>query len=368
MARSDKPTTQPKPGQPTLQTIADRVGVSRTTVSNAYSRPDQLAPELRDKILAAAREIGYAGPNPAARTLRKGTSRTIGVTFSESLTFAFSDPAAVWLLRGISEVCAERGYTILLLPAPPGERGTATAIMDAVVDGFIVYCMPVGDPRERALATRGLRTVMVDESFNEAAAFVGIDDRAGARQIAEHLLALGHRRFGVISDRILDDDYVGLASVERQRAATFEVNRERLGGYAEAIEAAGLDWAEVPVKECFPLSPQTGQREVAELLDRPDRPTAIISTSDQLALGVLAAARARGIDVPGQLSVAGFDDIDEASRSQPGLTTIRQPLLEKGRAAARQYFADWSAGPPPPLRLPTELIVRASTGPAPTGT
>jgi DNA-binding LacI/PurR family transcriptional regulator len=183
--------------------------------------------------------------------------------------------------------------------------------------------------------------------------------------VAEHLLALGHRRFGVITDRIIDDDFVGLATIERQRAATFEVNRERLAGYAEAIEAAGLAWHDVPVKECFPLSPQTGEREVAELLDRPDRPTAIISTSDQLALGVLAAARTRGIDVPGQLSVAGFDDIDEAARSQPGLTTIRQPLLEKGRAAARQYFADWSDGPPAPIRLPTELIVRASTGPAP---
>jgi DNA-binding LacI/PurR family transcriptional regulator len=365
MARKDTTTTQPKSGQPTLQTVADHVGVSRTTVSNAYSRPDQLAPELRQKILAVAKEIGYAGPNPAARNLRKGQSRTIGVTFSESLSFAFSDPAAVWLLRGISEVCAEQGYTLLLLPAPPGETDAAAAIRDAVVDGFIVYCMPIGDPRDPALASRGLRTVMVDESFNEAAAFVGIDDRAGARLVAEHLLALGHRRFGVITDRIIDDDYVGLAGIQRQRAATFEVNRERLAGYAEALEAAGLDWADVPVKECFPLSPQTGEREAAELLDRPNRPSAIISTSDQLALGVLAAARNRGIDVPEQLSVAGFDDIDEAARSQPGLTTIRQPLLEKGRAAARQYFADWTDGPPPPVRLPVELIARASTGPAP---
>jgi DNA-binding LacI/PurR family transcriptional regulator len=365
LARNDNTTTEPKTGQPTLQTIADRVGVSRTTVSNAYSRPDQLAPELREKILAVAREIGYAGPNPAARTLRRGQSRTIGVIFTESLTFAFSDPAAVWLLRGISEVCGEHGYTILLLPSPPGERDTAAAVRDAVVDGFIVYCMPTGDPRLHALDDRSLHTVMVDESYRDTAAFVGIDDRAGARQAAEHLLALGHRRFAVITDRIKDDDYVGLASVERQREATFEVNRERLGGYAEAIEAAGLDWADVPVKECFPLSPRTGEREVAELLDRADQPTAIIATSDQLALGVLAAARRRGIDVPGQLSVAGFDDIDEASRSHPGLTTIRQPLLEKGRIAARLYFAEWTDGPPAPVRLPTELIVRASTGPAP---
>lgn len=368
MARRDHANTQQKSGQPTLQTVADRVGVSRTTVSNAYSRPDQLTPELREQILAAAKALGYAGPNPAARNLRTGHSRTIGVTFSESLAFAFSDPAAVWLLRGIADVAAEHGHTILLLPATPGETDAATAILDAAVDGFIVYCMPVGDVRESALATRALRTVMVDESYRDASAFVGIDDRAGARLVAEHLLGLGHRRFGVITDRIINDNFVGLATIERQRQATFEVNRDRLAGYADALRAAGLVWEDVPVKECFPLSPQTGEREVAELLDRPDRPTAIISTSDQLALGVLAAARSRGIDVPGQLSVAGFDDIDEASRSQPGLTTIRQPLLEKGRTAARQFFADWTDGPPPPIRLPTELVVRGSTGPAPTGT
>ncbi len=366
MARGNHTSAQQKPGQPTLQTVADHVGVSRTTVSNAYSRPDQLTTELRETILAAARELGYAGPNPAARNLRTGHSRTIGVAFSESLAFAFSDPAAVWLLRGIADVAAEHGHTILLLPSAPGNTD-ADAILDAAVDGFIVYCMPIGDVRESALATRALRTVMVDESYRATAAFVGIDDRDGARQVAEHLLALGHTRFGVITDRIIDDNYVGLASVERQRQATFEVNRERLAGYAGALETAGIDWATVPVKECFPLSPQTGEREAAELLDRPDRPTAIISTSDQLALGVIAAARQRGIDVPGQLSVAGFDDIDEASRSQPGLTTIRQPLLEKGRMAARQFFADWADGPPPPIRLPTELIVRGSTGPAPTG-
>jgi DNA-binding LacI/PurR family transcriptional regulator len=366
MARGDKTSTQSRPGQPTLKTIAERVGVSRTTVSNAYSRPDQLNPELRAKILAVAKEIGYAGPNPAARTLRRGQSNTIGVVFTESLTFAFSDPAAVWLLRGISEVCGEHGYTVLLLPAPPDAAGSEQAILDAVVDGFIVYCMPIGDSRLQALDSRALHTVMVDESFRDGATFVGIDDRSGARLVPEHLLGLGHRRFGVITDRIIDDNYVGLASIERQEAATFEVNRERLGGYADALAAAGLDWAEVPVKECFPLSLATGEREVAELLDRPDRPTAIIATSDQLALGVLAAARKRGIDVPGALSVAGFDDIDEASRSQPGLTTIRQPLLEKGRAAARQFFADWTDGPPPPVRLPTELIVRSSTGPSPT--
>jgi DNA-binding LacI/PurR family transcriptional regulator len=353
------------PARATLQTVADRVGVSRTTVSNAYSRPDQLTPELREKILAAAKELGYAGPNPAARTLRRGTSRTVGVLYTEALTFAFTDPAAVALLRGISEVSAPRGYSMQLIPSPPGSADSIDAVRDAVVDGFIVYCMPHGDPRHDALVERGMPVVMVDERPGATDAFVGIDDRGGARAVAQHLIDLGHRRFGVIVDRLLDDNATGPADLARQAAATFDVNAERLRGYADAMEPAGIDWADVPVMECHPLSPEAGAACAASLLDRPDRPTAILCGADQLALGVLDAARARGIDVPGELSVAGFDDIEAAARSNPPLTTVRQPLLEKGRAAARQLFADWGDGPPEHVILPVELIVRGSTAPAP---
>ena len=368
MARSTKPNRSNTPGRPTLQTIADRIGVSRATVSNAYSRPDQLNPELRLRILAVAREIGYAGPNPAARNLRTGRTNTIGVLFTEALTFAFSDPAAVQLLRGISETCEDRNYSLLLLPTPPGSEANivSAAVLDAVVDGFIVYCMPNDDARYQHLIDRGLPTVMVDEPRRDTAAFVGIDDRGGARSVAEHLLALGHRHFAVITDRLKADNHTGPADLERQASATFEINTERLRGYADALEAAGMPWAGVPVLESFPISPETGARAAARLLDRAERPTAIICTSDQMALGVLDAARDRAIDVPGALSVAGFDDIDAAARSHPGLTTIRQPLLEKGRAAGRLFFSEWTECQPPSLILPTELVVRASTGPAPT--
>lgn len=358
---------QPKKrSRPTLQTIADRLNVSRATVSNAYSRPDQLNPELRRKIFEVAKEIGYAGPNPAARNLRRGRTDTIGIIFTEELTFAFSDPAAVALLRGISEVCSNRNRGLLLLPSLPGAEQRATTILDAAVDGFIVYCMPDDDERYQQLQDRDLPTVMVDEHRTDDTAFVGIDDHGGARTVAEHLLELGHRRFGVVTDRLKPDNHFGIADIERQRTATFGVNTERLRGYADAISTAGIDWEQVPVMEGFPISPETGARCASELLDRPDRPTAIICTSDQMALGVLDAARDRDIDVPDQLSVAGFDDIDEASRTSPGLTTVRQPLLEKGRAAGRLLFETWQQHTPPSVILPTELIVRSSTGPAPT--
>ncbi|HYH13033.1 MAG TPA: substrate-binding domain-containing protein, partial [Thermomicrobiales bacterium] len=222
--------------------------------------------------------------------------------------------------------------------------------------------MPDDDDRYHQLMDRKLPTVMVDEHRARDAAFVGIDDHGGARSAAEHLLALGHRSFGIVTDRLRPDNYAGLADIERQRSATFGVNTERLRGYADAVEAAGIPWERVPVMEGFPISPETGARCASALLDRRDRPTAIICTSDQLALGVLDAARRRGIDVPGELSVAGFDDIDEAARSSPGLTTVRQPLLEKGRAAGRLLFEEWQPGSPPEVVLPTELVVRASTG------
>ena len=365
MAR--RKTSQPnrKQGRPTLQTIADRLDISRATVSNAYSRPDQLNPALRQTIFEVANEIGYTGPDPAARNLRRGRSNTIGVLFTEALTFAFSDPAAVQLLRGISETREMADHSLLLLPTPPGMETKPSAVLNAVVDGFIVYCMPNDDPRLKDLDDRGLPTVMVDETRRDNAAFAGIDDRGGARSVAEHLLGLGHRKLAVVTDRLKPDNYSGLADLDRQASATFDVNVERMRGYADALESAGVSWEGVPVMECFPISPEVGARGAAQLLDRTDRPTAIIATSDQMALGVIDAARDRGIDVPGSLSVAGFDDIDAAARSHPGLTTVRQPLLEKGRAAGRLLFSDWPKGEPPSVILPTELIVRGSTGPAP---
>lgn len=362
-AKSSSPSKRSR--QPTLQTIATELHISRTTVSNAYSRPDQLNPTLRQKIFEVAREIGYAGPDPAARTLRRGRSNTIGVLFTEELTFAFSDPAAVQLLRGISETSGMASQSLLLLSLPLRPGIKPSAVLDAVVDGFIVYCMPEGDARLQDLDARSLPTVMVDETRRDNAAFVGIDDRSGARSVAEHLLELGHRKFAIIADRLIADNFFGLAGIERQAAATFGVNAERMAGYADALKLAGVAWESVPVMECFPISPETGARGAAALLDRADRPTAIIATSDQMALGVLDAAHARGMEVPGSLSVAGFDDIEAAARSYPGLTTVRQPLLEKGRAAGRLLLSEWPRDDPPSVILPTELIVRGSTGPAP---
>lgn len=343
----------------TLQTIADALGVSRTTVSNAYSRPDQLNPQLRRRILKVARDLGYAGPHPAARSLRSGRAGAVGVLLTETLSYAFTDPAAVRFLEGMALAGEEAGVGLLLVPAMPS-GAEATAVRNAVVDGFVVYSMPDDHPAILAAVERRLPLVVVDQPRIEGVPIVGIDDRSAAPQAVEHLLALGHERFGVLCFRLALDDYGGPVDAARLDAATFQITRERLAGYADALRAAGLDFSKVPIEETK-NSPAAAAAAAAALLDRRPPPTAILATSDQLAIAVLKESRRRGIAVPDQISVVGFDDIGGAAAVTPALTTIRQPLLEKGLFAGRLVLGREARPSGDALVLTTELIVRAST-------
>jgi DNA-binding LacI/PurR family transcriptional regulator len=350
----------------TLQTIADALGVSRTTVSNAYSRPDQLNPRLRQRILEAARQLGYAGPHPAARSLRSGRADAVGVLLTETLSYAFTDPAAVRFLEGMAQAGEQAGVSLLLVPALP-VAADATAVREAVVDGFVVYSMPRDHPGVLAVVERRQPTVIVDEPRLQGTPFVGIDDRAAARQAAEHLLALGHERFGVVCFPLSLDGYNGPVDAARIRGGTFQITRDRLAGYVDALGAAGLSLHDVPIEERVGNSHEAGAAAAATLLDRRLPPTAILSTSDQMAIGVIEEARRRGIAVPERLSVVGFDDIAPAATATPPLTTVRQPLLEKGRVAGRLVLGQQAPPPGDALLLPTELVARASTAPVRAG-
>jgi DNA-binding LacI/PurR family transcriptional regulator len=340
----------------TLQTIADALGVSRTTVSNAYNRPDQLAPELRRKVFETAKDLGYAGPDPAARRLRSGLRGAIGMMFSERLSYAFTDPGAVGFLQGLTEATEAKGYELLLLPGMRGERTEAVAVRDAVVGAFCLYCMPEGHPAVAAALERRLPVVIVDEPRDPGSFFVGIDDHEGARLAAAHVAALGHERVAVIADRLVDDYTEGLASPERIARSNCKVSRERVAGYA-----AGLDGVSpMPVFEALGNFEDCGARAAAELISLSPRPTALLCSTDVLALGALRALRERGLDVPGDVSVVGFDDVPAALAAD--LTTVRQPLLEKGREAGRLLM---EPGTEREVILPLELVQRRSTGPAP---
>jgi DNA-binding LacI/PurR family transcriptional regulator len=325
----------------TLQTIADALGVSRTTVSNAYNRPDQLAPELREKVLEKARNLGYAGPDPAARRLRSGLRGAIGLMFSERLSYAFTDPGAVGFLQGLTEATEAKGYELLLLPGMRGEHREVVSVRD-------------GHPAVAAAYDRRLPVVIVDEPRAPGGFFVGIDDREGARLVAEHVAGLGHEHAAIVADRLVDDHGEGLAGPERVARSNCKVSRERIDGYL-----AGLDGTEpVPIYEAFANFPECGERAAAELLALSPRPTAILCSTDVLALGVIEALQARGLDVPGDISVTGFDDVPVAAAA--GLTTIRQPLVDKGREAGRLLLEPDTERE---VILPVELVARRSTGP-----
>ncbi|MGH3342167.1 MAG: LacI family DNA-binding transcriptional regulator [Carbonactinosporaceae bacterium] len=348
----------------TLQTIADQLGVSRTTVSNAYSRPDQLNRALRDRILATARQLGYAGPDALARSLRRGRAGALGLLFTQTLPYAFGDPYAVGFLRGVAEVAEDSGTGLLLIPMPPGDEDRAQgAVRDAAVDGFAVYCVSEGHPALDVIRARGLPVVMTEQPKDPSVPFVGIDERAAARAAATHLTRLGHRSVAVIADCVFEPGGRGRVDPAATGLSPSWDLRERLDGFREALEAVDVDWPTVTVISAGRNTRDEGCLAAAEALDVATRPTAVLTVSDVLALGALDALAQRGLAAGRDVSVVGFDDVPDAARA--GLTTIRQPMIEKGRLVAEILLDPEASGAAPRVVLPTELIVRSTTGPAP---
>lgn len=340
-----------------LSTVAEALGVSRATVSNAYNRPDQLSARLRARVLRTAEDLGYPGPNPVAATLSRGTVGAIGVVFDDPVSYAFTDPAEVLLLQGISEVCEQADLGLVLAGGPGSSQ-----VRHALVDGFVAQLDLLDDDRLDALAVRDLPVVIIDGPSRPGAARVSVDDRAGARAAAGHLAALGHRHVAVIPTPLHPDGAEGRASLERQETARYQVTRERLAGYREALTAAGIRWSDVRVEERAPFGREAGHRAATALLtDGHRRPTALLAMSDETAAGALRAARELGIPVPDQLSIVGFDDTMTARSAHPPLTTVHQPHRDKGRLAAQLLRRETPVHDE--HRLAVDLIVRGSTAP-----
>ncbi|GGM44385.1 LacI family transcriptional regulator [Longimycelium tulufanense] len=328
-------------------------------MSNAYNRPDQLSPELRRRVLETARRLGYPGPDPVARSLRTRKAGAVGLLLTENLSYAFRDPAAVGFLEGLALACEDAGQGLLLVPASP-EREDVAAVHRAGVDGFVVYSVPDDDPHLAAVLERPVPTVVCDQPELETVDRVGIDDRSAITGLARHLIELGHHRIGVVCMRLGRDRNDDFVTLERQRSAHFHVQRTRLAALADAFAGVGVDWATVPVVERFDHTTASGESAAAQVLDRDPEITALICTSDILALGALTEAGRRGLRVPQDLTVTGFDGIPEADRA--GLTTVRQPVLEKGRAAGRLLLDNAEHGRPRKVTLDTELIAGRTSG------
>jgi len=348
----------------TLQTIADRVGVSRMTVSNAFSKPDQLSAPLRERILAAAQELGYVGPDPAARALARGTTGAVGVVFTHSLRFAFTDLVATGFLGAIAEELAPTGLSLTLLTS--ADDGDIVPARDVAMDGALVYSCDWTSRAVDYLHRRRLPLVYVDQDPADDIPSVNVDDRGGARAAARHLLDLGHRRIGLLLSSVhgpyglLDPGRIDPDEIEGHSS------RQRLLGWLDELGPAGVDPIVVQQDGTGLEQARWGARL---LLDRPDRPTAVLCFSDAVAYGALQVAAELGIDVPGQLSVVGFDDNPLAAQVRPALTTVRQDIAAKGRAAAAALTATierartGAAAPAEHVVLPTELVIRESTGP-----
>src|ERR1700710_1130397 len=347
----------------TLASLAAELGVSRTTVSNAYNRPDQLSPQLRTRVMETASRLGYPGPDPVARSLRTRQAGAVGLLLTEELSYAFQDPAAIRFLEGLAIACGDAGRGLLLVPASPDAHDgkPAATVHRAAVDGFVVYSVPDDDPSLAAVLQRPLPIVVCDQPHIEGVDHVGIDDRAAMRSLGAYLIELGHRRIGVVCMRLGRDRHDGFADVQRQQTARFHVQRARLAGLSDAFGAALLDWNVVPVAERLDHTIRSGASATSELLDSDSTWTAVVCTSDILALGALREIRRRGRRVPEDLTVTGFDGVLEAERA--GLTTVAQPVLEKGREAGR-LLLDRSEPTGRIVMLPTELLVRTTSGPA----
>lgn len=348
----------------TLQTIADRVGVSRMTVSNAFSRPDQLSAQLRRRILAAADELGYTGPDPAARALARGSAGAVGVLLFDSLRVAFTDEVAIAFVGAIADELDGSGRALTLLTSLDEGRDPAVSVpaRDVAVDGAVVYSCDAEAPGTAWLLRRRLPLVMVDQDHRPGFPHVNIDDRGGARAAAQHLVDLGHRRVAVVAFGI---DGVAGEVGSLAELTPGHVSRERMRGWVDALGPAEIDPL---VLQHHRRAVDFDQQVAGLLLDRPDPPTAVLCYSDAVAAALVTALQDRGVRVPDDVSVVGYDDSPLADRVRPRLTTVRQDVEAKGRAAVAALVAQLDGSLPegtlpPDVVLPTELVVRESTAP-----
>ncbi|HEY6631784.1 MAG TPA: LacI family DNA-binding transcriptional regulator [Rhizobiaceae bacterium] len=353
----DTKAREPKTRPVRLADVAKAAGVSHGTASNVFSRPEIVREEVRERVKAAAEKLGYGGPDPKGRLLRAGKVNAIGVATAEPLSYFFDDPFARVVMSGISEACDRTGAGISLVSAANDEQ-LAWNIRSALVDGFIVFCLEGGSRLVELTRERGLPFVALDFGFDdETIAALGVDDVAGARLAARHLAGLGHRRFAILSLEFEEGSH-GPVSVERTQNALYSGTSDRVAGYFEAIAEAGVDPTSVPIYETLnDKATTTAALEYFFAAENP--PTAILAMSDKVALIALEWLAARGISVPDEVSVIGFDGVPEGKLSEPPLTTIAQPMVEMGRRAVENILA--FDGTIRRETLDVELVVRGST-------
>jgi DNA-binding LacI/PurR family transcriptional regulator len=333
------------PPMPTIKDVAQRAGVSPTTVSYVLNKSRFVSPETEARVRQAIKELNYQ-PDHVARSLRAKRTMTVGMLVSDIANPFYAD-----VVRGAQDVLSDKHYSLILCntdEAPERELSTLQVLIQKKVDGLIVVATGANVEPLREASNAGISIVLVDRQLpGNWLDTVLVDDERGAYEAVWHLLQLGHRQIGAIIGKI------GISTTD---------NRRR--GYEAALRDFG-----VPVD---PALIQTGHSTIQggiaaahALLDHRPRPTAIFAANNLMTVGVFLALKERGLRCPEDLAVVGFDDMVWLSAFTPGLTTVAQPNYELGKRAA-ELLLDRLTGHPPEsprlVTLPPKLIVRESCG------
>ena len=335
----------------TVREIAAETGLSIATVSRVINGGAKVAPETRERVRQLIEELGDRAPEPRRRPRGRTARPPVFVRCPYLLTDYFGH-----IVTSIAETLALHGQGILLDAGDAALRSTALRTLPQRRDarGAVLILPPEPRADLEALAARSYPFVVVDPRIDVPRGTVSVSAAhfSGARAVTRHLVELGHRRIGVITG-----------------PPYWHTRDDRVGGHLASLAEAGVLGDPELMRQGEPAT-RTGVRAGGELLDLLPRPTAIVCFNDKVAVGVLEAAGARGLRVPEDLSVTGFDDIDVSRATTPRLTTVRQPLQEMGRTAVTMLMRqlDGHAHEALSMELATQLIVRESTGPAPATT
>jgi len=327
--------------------VARLAGVSTATVSRALNTPDRVDPVTRQRVLDAAARLRYV-PHGAARTLRSHRSKMIGAVVP-SFDYALYARTTSALQRRLDE----RGYSLVLAEHHydlAAELRVAGQLVQHGVDAFVFVGLDHAPNLFALLEDYGRPYVLTwGVDALEQHPSVGFDNRAATHAVTSHLLELGHRRIGLLSAPIEGND--------RARA--------RGEGVRAALAEHGLALAPECVQYAA-ISLAAAQEAMARLLAVPVRPTAVVATNDVFAVGAMLACRQAGVRVPQDLSITGVDNTDLGATQTPGLTSVRTPIIEIGRAAADQLVARLEGEPYTAFQsFPVEIVHRGSTGPPP---
>lgn len=307
--------------RPTLEMVAQRAGVGRGTVSRVINGSAQVSPRTREAVHAAIAELGYS-PNQAARTLVTRRTDTIALVVSEPRDRLFSDPFFADIIRGVSSVLHERDLQLMLTTArtEAEHKRVGDYLSGFHVDGALLISLHSDNPLSARLAEAGVPVVHGGRPHSPeqpAPYCVDIDNIGGARMAIRHLLERGRRRVAAITGPL--DMNAGV---------------ERLRGYREVMASAGLEVDDRLVVQ-GDFSVEGGAEAMERLLDTGLEPDAVFAASDMMALGGLRVLRARGLSVPGDVALVGYDDTVMAQHSDPPLTTVHQPTVQMGQEMAR---------------------------------